>query len=142
MKVNDLIDSFDWLAVKRNEAYPVFTNATGNNPLPWPDRLKETAPGQVNAFFRWKNVADAKDKFEMSLFLATPETLKTRFEIPGEAGADVSLRRLQAFSVNPGDAVHWTFGAAKGDVNADAEGVLTIPQLRISGKPETLTLRR
>jgi hypothetical protein len=142
MKVNDLIDSFDWLALKRNEAYPVFTNATGNNPLPWPDRLKETAPGQVNAFFRWKNVVDAKDKFEMSLFLATPETLKTRFEIPGEASADVSLRRLQAFSVNPGDAVQWSFGAAKGDVNADAEGVLTIPQLKIGGKPETLTLRR
>ena len=142
MKVNDLIDSFDWLAVKRNEAYPVFTNATGNTPLPWPDRLKETAPGQVNAFFRWKNVGDAKDKFEMSLFLATPDTLKTRFDIPGEASTDVSLRRLQAFSVNPGDAVQWSFGAAKGDVHADAEGVLTIPQLKISGKPETLTIRR
>jgi hypothetical protein len=142
LKVNDLINSFDWLNVKKNEAYAVFANATGNTPLPWPDQLKEKAPGQVNAFFRWKNLVDAKEKFEMSLFLTTAEDLKTTFPIPGEAGADVSLRRVQNLQAKPGETFHWSFGAAKGDVQADAEGVLTVSGLRITGKPETLSVRR
>ena len=142
MKVNDLINSFDWLSVKKNEAYAVFANATGNNPLPWPDQLKEKAPGQVNAFFRWKNLSDAKEKLEMSLFLTTPEDLKTTFAIPGESSADVSLRRIQGLQAKPGETLQWMFGKAKGDVKADAEGVLTIPGLKITSKPETLTVRR
>ena len=35
-----------------------FTNATDNSKPPWPDDLKNPAAGQVNAFFRWKNVSD------------------------------------------------------------------------------------
>jgi hypothetical protein len=142
LKVNDLIDSFDWLRVKKNEAYPVFTNATGNSPLPWPDRLKEKAAGQVNAFFRWKNLGDAADKCEMSLFLTTADDLKTTFAIPAEAGADVSVRRIQNLHGKPGEALQWTFGAAKGEVKVDADGLVTIPGLKITAKPETLTLRR
>ena len=72
MKVNDLINSFDWLSVKKNEAYPVFTNASTNDPLPWPDQLADKKPGQINAFFRWKNVPDTPDAVEMSLFLVKP----------------------------------------------------------------------
>jgi predicted esterase len=142
MKVNDLINSFDWLAVKKNEAYPVFANASGNSKVPWPDNVKETTPGQVNAFYRWKNVRDAKDNFEMSLYLATPEDLKTAFEIPREASADVSLRRIQNMTVNPGESIQWAFGAAKGEVKVDAEGVITIPGLMIAAKPGALMLRR
>ena len=99
MKVNDLINSFDWLSVKKNEAYPVFTNASTNDPLPWPDQLTDKKAGQINAFFRWKNVRDTPDAIEMSLFLVKPSELKTTFTIPAEATADVSLRRLQMLRV-------------------------------------------
>lgn len=142
LKVNDLIDSFDWLSIRRNEAYAVFSNATCNSALPWPDRLKEKAPGQVNAFFRWKNVQDSKDKFEVSLFLTSPEVLKTTFDIPKEASTDVSLRRIQNFLVKPGETVRWSFEAEKGEIKADAEGVLSFPGLKLSAKPEMLTLSR
>ncbi len=142
LKVNDLINSFDWLNVRKNEAYPVFANASCNGMLPWPDRLDEKAPGQVNAFFRWKNIGDAKDRLEMSLFLATPADLKTAFEIPGEAAADVSLRRIQNLQVKPGEAFQWTFGAGKGEVKADPEGLITIRGLKIAAVPATLTVRR
>jgi len=141
-KVNDLIDSFDWLSVKKNEAYPVFANASGNSKLPWPDNLKEKAAGQVNAFFRWKNLGDTKDKVEMSLFLSSPDDLKTTFEIPKEASADVSLRRVQSLGAKPGETLKWTYGSAKGDVQVDAEGVLTVSGLKIAAKPETLTVSR
>ncbi len=142
MKINDLINSFDWLNVKKNEAYPAFTNATGNSKLPWPDDLKNTASGQVNAFFRWKDIGDTADKFEMSLFLVTAADLKTSFEIPKEASADVTLRRLQNFRLKPGEAFHWTFGTAKGEGKADEQGLITIPGLKLSAEPSTLSVSK
>lgn len=140
MQVNDLINSFDWLTVRKNEAYAVFANASCNSKLPWPENMADKAPGQVNAFFRWKNIGDTKEKVEMALFLAAD--LKTKFEIPKEATADVSLRRIQNLQVKPGETFKWTFGAAKGEVKADAEGVLTIPGLTISAEPTTLSVQK
>lgn len=136
--MNDLVNSFDWLSVKRNEAYPVFANATGNGTLPWPDELQSKSAGHINAFFHWKNVADAKGRLEMSLFLATPAKVKTTFEIPKEAGADVSLRRIQNTRFAPGAGFQWTFGTAHGQGKADASGLLTIPGLKITSEPTTL----
>jgi hypothetical protein len=141
LKVNDLVNSFDWLAVKKNEAYPAFTNASTNDPLPWPDRLADKKSGQVNAFFRWKNLADSADVVEMKLFLARAANLKTSFTIPAEATADVSLRRVQKLKVAPGAAVVWTFGAAKGEARADAQGCVTITGLKITAEPTTLSVR-
>ena len=142
MQVNDLINSFAWLEVKRNQAYAVFTKASCNSKIPWPDQLKETAPGQVNAFFRWKNVSDAPDKLVMSLFLTTSGDLKTKFTIPTQANADVSLRRLQKLKVKPGEALRWTFGPARGEVAADASGLITIPGLSITAEPTMLTIAK
>ena len=137
-KVNDLVNTFDWLSVKKNEAYPVFANASGNGTLPWPADLKSKTPGQINAFFRWKNISDAKGRVEMSLFLATPATLKTTFEIPKEASADVSLRRVQNTHFAPGETFKWTFRSAHGEGKADAGGLVTIPGLKVTAEPATL----
>lgn len=142
LKVNDLINSFDWLAVKKNEAYPAFTSASTNDPLPWPERLAETKSGQVNAFFRWKNGSDTPQALEISLFLAKPSDIKTTFSIPSEATADVTLRRLQMLKVAPGESVHWTFGTAQGDIAADNAGGVTIPKLKITDEPVTLKIAR
>lgn len=139
-KVNDLVNSFDWLSVKKNEAYPVFTNASSNDALPWPDDLKSQKAGQINAFFRWKNIADSKDAAEMSLFLVKSSDLTTRFEIPKEATADVTLRRLQSLKIAPGQKVKWSFGGASGEVEAEAEGLATVPKLKITSEPATLKI--
>lgn len=140
MKVNDLINSFDWLSVKKNEAYPVFTNASTNDPLPWPEDLASKKSGQVNAFFRWKDVRDTQDGIAMSLVLLAPTELKTTFTVPAEATADVSLRRLQTFRVAPGEMARWTFGSATGQVQADSTGCVTIAKLKITATPETLSV--
>lgn len=141
LKVNDLINSFDWLAVKKNEAYPVFTNASTNDPLPWPDKLGEKKSGQVNAFFRWQVAGDTADAVEVKLFLTKAADLKTTFTVPTEATADVSLRRVQKLRVAPGATVAWTFGTVTGEVKADAQGLVTIPKLKVSSEPTTLTVR-
>lgn len=142
MKVNDLINSFDWLSVKKNEAYAVFTNASTNDPLPWPNQLADKKSGQVNAFFRWRTIRDTQDAIEMSLFLCKPAELKTTFIIPAEATADVSLRRLQMLRLAPGETVRWTFGASNGVVKADATGCITISRLKIAAEPVTLSVRK
>ena len=142
MEVNDLINSFDWLSVKKNEAYPVFTNASTNDPLPWPDQLADKKSGQINAYFRWQDVRDTQDTVEMSLFLTKPSELKTTFTIPSQATADVSLRRLQVLRVAPDETVCWAFGAASGQVQADTAGYITIPGLKITAEPATLSIRK
>ena len=142
LKANDLVHSFDWLTVKKNEAYAVFTDASANDPLPWPSHCDDKRPGQVNAFFRWKALSDTQKKAELSLCLVSPVELKTSFAIPSEATASVSLRRLQALKVAPGETVRWTFGDAKGEVKADAEGCVTVPQLKITARPVTLSVSK
>ncbi|MBT3200252.1 MAG: hypothetical protein HN350_10070 [Phycisphaerales bacterium] len=142
MKVNDLINSFDWLGVKLNQAYPVFTNASCNSKLPWPDNTKDKTSGQVNAFFRWKNLTDTSGKLTMSLFLASAKDLKTTFDIPKSATADVSLRRIQDLKPKSGATVKWSFGDASGSVKPDATGLITIPGLKITAQATTLTITR
>jgi poly(3-hydroxybutyrate) depolymerase len=142
MKVNDLINSFDWLSVKKNESYPAFTSASTNDPLPWPDQLADKKSGQINAFFRWKTVRDTPDALETTLFLVKPSEINTKFAVPAEASADVSVRRLQMLRVLPGATVRWTFGSSAGEVRADADGCITIPKLKITAEPTKLRVAK
>ena len=71
MKVNDLINSFDWLSVKKNESYPVFTDASTNDPLPWPDKLSDKKSGQINAFLRWKTCANLPTPWKRACSLSS-----------------------------------------------------------------------
>ncbi len=146
-KVNDLVNRFDWTSVRRDLAYPVFTDASSDSPVPWTDRFDELpadAPaGQVNGFFRWENLADTPTKLEIALRLGSREELNSHvFEIPAESVADVSLRRLQQFHAEPGESIDWTFGDAHGTVQADENGLITIPRLSITGDSTSLTLQK
>jgi len=142
LKVNDLVHSFDWLNVKRNEAYAVFSNASCNDPLPWPDKRSSTDVGQINAFFRWKNVTDTESRLEMELRLLSSKDLSTAFSIPRQATTDVSLRRLQRFRVAPGQTVDWQFGTSRGQVTTDANGLISIPGLSLTPTPTSLIIRQ
>ncbi|HJZ58054.1 MAG TPA: hypothetical protein VKE74_24140 [Gemmataceae bacterium] len=77
----------------------------------------------------------------MKLFLVKAADLKTSFAVPTESTADVSLRRVQKLRVAPGAIVFWTFGTAKGEAKADARGYVTIPGLKITAEPTTLSVR-
>ena len=142
MQVNDLINSFDWLSVKKNEAYPVFTNASTNDPLPWPDQLADKKSGQINAFFRWQIISDTPTAAELSLFLVKPTDLKTTFTIPAESTTDVTLRRLQSLKIASGEKLHWTFGPSQGDIQADSNGIVTLPKLKITAEAMKLRVEK
>lgn len=161
---NPMIERFDWTSIRKNAAYPVFTNASTDDKLPWPfsvwkpnvntwggwngdikgDSKMEIAVGaklvgQVNGYFRWENVADVAKGLKMKLFLASADELGG-VSVPAEVKVDVSLRRIQAAQIKPGQSVGWTFGSAKGTVTADANGLVTIPGLVITGKKQLLTV--
>lgn len=142
LKVNDLINSFDWLSIRKNEAYPVFTNASTNDELPWPDHIDSTKSGQINAFFRWKTAQETDSSLEMELYLVNSEELKTTFTILTTATADVSLRRLQKMRIEPQMAFEWTYGKTRGQAQADHSGCMTIPALVITSEPTVLRIER
>lgn len=162
---NDLVERFDWLSVAKNEAYPVFTNATCDDRLPWPFKtwkpvkawfggwagdiesaeieIADGAPeaGQMNAFFRWRNVRDDDGGFEMELRLATAAELGTvQFAPPASAVAAVAVRRIQSPRFAEARELEWSFGSASGTAVRGVDGTLSIPVLEISAVPRVLRL--
>ena len=101
-----------------------------------------TSPvGQINGFFRWRNIRDDGERLEMELRIAPPEELETRHFAPPEAAlADVTVRRVQSPVLAAAPRVRWSFGPASGIAVRDAHGALTIPDLGITRAPRNLVL--
>lgn len=137
---------FPWRSIRRDQAYPVFTNASTDNV--YPGFQVTTAPdqhGQINGYFRWKNVTDSADAFAMELRLVAKAELRRPIDTPATATADVTLRRLQKFRVQPGGTYRWKVSAGaeslqSGQVTADRDGLLTIRKLTITDRPGQLKL--
>ena len=143
---NDIIHDFDWLSVRKDEAYPVFTDATCDNAHPWPVQLKadgknpvDTKPGQINGFFRWKALTQSADRLEMKLWLAALETKFAPLRAPEKATAVVSLRRLGALAPKAGERLSWRFGGRQG---AAEDAVVTLGALEIARQPQVLTVTK
>ena len=135
--------AFPWMEIRRNEAYPVFTQAATDQRAPWLHKSGGAdESGQINGYFRWKNVADKPAEFAMRLWLDSPvpDTL------PTESTANITLRRLQQFNIAAGRSYAWSLQrdetvVASGAVAADAAGLLTIPGVTIKGAPAVLLLK-
>ena len=153
---NPEVGRFDWLSIRRNAAYPVFTNASTDDALPWPFRNfkpnvntwggwagdilgnspKEIAAGakpagQVNAYFRWENVRDEKKGIVMNLWTDGVD----------ESTADVTLRRVQGVPAKAGRKAKWSFAGKTGTVTADETGHVTIPGLKITSARQKLAVK-
>ena len=61
---------------------------------------------------------------------------------PSRSVADVSVRRRQKFSLEPGERFFWEFGGQSGEGIADAEGLPTVPRLEIGTVPKILKLKK
>ena len=146
---NDLVGSFNIFDIKLNEPYVAFSSASCNDPMPWPDGyLKNkkhplgTSSGQRNAYFRWANVKDCADSFEVDLRLITQSDWKSsRFKFPKAAKADITPRRVTNFSINANERIAWEYGEKKGEVVADKTGHVTIAQLEMTPVPIRLVLK-
>ena len=143
---NPAVYEYPWFAVRKNEAYPVFTRATTDNR--YPGHNNTTAPdqnGQINGYFRWKNIEDTARNFVMELRLVKKDELRRPIATPQETVADVTPRRLQHFTVGKGTEYKWSMTCAgkvlqSGKATADAHGILTITSVTISDTPSCLRI--
>jgi hypothetical protein len=110
--------------------------------------------GAHNRFLRWDatTIVDEIDRFEIGLVLlsgsgsAAPAagypTIGDRLDVASPVRADVTIRRAQRFQLRPGERVRWSYGGSSDLVDADADGLVTVPQLEIGTAPATLRLER
>lgn len=136
---NDLVHSLDIFKLRKNEAYPAFTNASANTPLPWPDHTDCKESGQVNAFFRWKTLSDTENEVSFELRLMNENDWQTRVTLPEESRCDVTPRRLQNFTACEG--VTATFGGKAADVVFE-NGLLTVSNLTVTKTPAVLSIKK
>ncbi len=97
-----------WLSIKRNEAYPVFTETTTDDVYPGGDAKEYDPFGQTNGYFRWKVISDTPSRFEIELRLITAEELtKTHQRLEKDlAGHAVQLNEKIERNPNHGPTAH------------------------------------
>jgi len=136
---------FPWQAIRKNESYPVFTDATTDDHWPGFRSTEPDQQGQINAYFRWTNVIDTPGLYAMDFRLVQDCELGRKVRIPKESTVDVTFRRLQKLDVRKGGIYHWLLEregklVGSGQVRADAFGLLRIPRLTFTVKPSRLTI--
>ena len=71
----------------------------------------------------------------------------TEFKTPDQATADITLRRLQEFAIQPSKTYSWSVVSAgqkkqSGQTKSDKLGVLTIPDVVITKTPVQLIVEK
>jgi len=138
--------AYPWLEIRKNEAYAVFTHASCDQASPWLNAPSEyDGAGQINAFFRWKSQTDTPTSFAMQLWIAHPAVAASP-SMPLNATADVTLRRLQQFKVQPGGTYTWQLTSngktvASGKASPDSANLLTIPRVSLATSPVELSVK-
>jgi hypothetical protein len=135
---DDVALSFPWLEIRKNVAYPVFTNTSSDQRSPW--SMSSTSfdeSGQINAYFRWSNERDKTSRFAMKLWLSHPNVTNPPSTMPEVSTTDITLRRLQRFKVQPGKAYTWRLVresriVESGRVRPNAANLITIPQVTLN----------
>jgi hypothetical protein len=163
--------AYPWLEIRKDQAYPVFTRASTDQRSPWFDPrsaglgaaakidasasaksdagapAESDAAGQINAWFRWKGQRDTPTDFAMQLWIAHPALKNPLPAMPQAATADVTLRRLKQFKVEPGVSYAWQLTQsgrpiASGKASPDVAGLLTIPQVALTTAESELSVKR
>ena len=96
--------------------------------------------GQINRPFRWKDVVDRPDRYEVTVYRPARHR-------PVATPLDVTVRRLQKFPVGPGRTYLWEARSLNGgkppqsgDVAVGADGLLTIPGVIVEQTPRRLVI--
>ena len=118
-----VLKGVDFFSIRKDAPYVVFSKASCNDPLPWPEagcvrdggavkvvngielkvgglvrRAGSPAAGQWNAWLRGKVLVDTPDRLEAEVWIATEEELPAGgFRRPETATAEVAFRRLNRF---------------------------------------------
>lgn len=93
---------------RTNLSYPAFTNCSINDNPGNGDPSNGVMTGSINGHLDWNdNIVDTTDRWEISLKLKDLSTIYGPYVAPDSATTDVTLRRLQAFRVQPRSIINW-----------------------------------
>ena len=151
---NQFTVNFPWLSIRRNQAYPVFTNASSDDRYPGYMRKEPDQKGQKNAYFRWSVLEDSENRFVIELRLVNQ--LQFIKDLPSAdeleqmrmpVTTDVTLRRLQNFKVlsDLNKSYHWVIESegsirSSGQITPNDKGLLTVDNVEIGLTPIKLTI--
>lgn len=121
---DEVFAHLEWmLDLRRDQSYPAFSNNGAN-------AGRSYHPGSFSGSM-WNDRAELW--FDPESILDEPAHYEVELTAPSPVTADVTLRRLQSFTVAPGGSYRfWTDGqTGEGQlVAADGDGLLTIPQVQ------------
>jgi hypothetical protein len=142
---NLAVVEFPWLSIRKDQSYPVFTNATTSQTFPGYD-VNNTTSGQINAYFRWENITDDSNSYSIKLRLVANSELSKPVAIPTSSTVDVTPRRLQKFHITPNAKYKYILSQngknlQSGIVKSNSNGLLTIPDLTITATPLLLEIK-
>jgi len=143
---NRAVYDFPWLSIVKNEAYPVFTDSNTDDTYPgFKNKRGKDQRGQINGYYRWKNLKDTADSFAIELRLVKNDELGKPEKIPAQSVADVTLRRLQSLKVKQDQIYAWKVVREgkvlqQGNVKPDKKGLLTIPRVKVGAGPAQLQI--
>ena len=107
--------------------------------------------GGINLWQRWDaaGIVDELDRWAITVWLASPNK-DGRYGSPEDAATtDLTLRRCRKFKAAPGDRFRWTSTAVEGGaveqsgtVVADQDGLVTVPDLKLSKAKRRIVIER
>ncbi|MEJ6779113.1 MAG: hypothetical protein QNK86_06525, partial [Akkermansiaceae bacterium] len=133
--------AFPWRSIRKNKAYPVFSNSSTDNKYPgFKNATGGDKSGQIGARFRWDTIADTPSNFQIDLRIVN------KTERSNTARTAVSFRRLQSFKTKARQTYQWSLSRdgkllQSGSVKADQSGLLTIGNILLSGSPARMTIQ-
>jgi dienelactone hydrolase len=142
---NPAAHEFPWLTIRKDQAYPAFTNTSADEKYPGLHSDGPDQNGQINAYLRWRVLDDQPNGFSVELRLVQKGELRRPVEIPPEVTTDVTPRRLQRLRVVTDKTYHWKIeqegqSRGSGTTVADSQGLLTIPRVKVAATPIVLQI--
>jgi len=130
------------LDLRIDQSLPAFTRSTLDDD-PGDGTPDSGAPaGQANLHLTWRpdSIVDEADRWSVEIALADSAPRS-------DATVDVTPRRLQRFTVTPGEVLSWTTTRGRdvvqeGEVTADQWGLITLPQVIVTRGGTRVTVAR
>jgi len=89
-------------------SYPAFSNCSFNDNPGNGNPADGDSTGTINGYLDWKdNIVDSTERWEITLFVKDLLTTQGTLTAPDSGQTDVTLRRLQKFTVPAGETIIW-----------------------------------
>ncbi|MEW6511112.1 MAG: T9SS type A sorting domain-containing protein [Bacteroidota bacterium] len=130
---------------RTNLSYPAFSNCSINDDPGNGNPGNGDAIGTINGHLDWNDdIADQVNRWEITLRVKDLTTVYGSDIAPDSATTDVTLRRLQAFSVPPGYRINWENRRNNIVVQQESfvydSGLITIPGVKVYKDSSRLTV--